>query len=313
MRTKRPPLELARDRLSTIAWIHAVRTEAAITDGVGPYIDPLGLQKALVLNHRQKFGTFHRSHRVRYYFSGQTKPDSSTLDDFEEVYPGTREVFEHGPDGSYLWDAIFSHNPERAKAALFDLKNDIQQGIPAEKTVRWRRRRGSTTPRSGIVRVLVPDSLARALRFSRSAPLESVTSRLARWLAKNPSLKNSLSTFLDAEDLRHVDGPLVQIIPDVSFSAKARRRENAFVRPSYLSGFALQILHAKILGQSTVVLSGLDMFCIDWRLHDFGVDLDEVRRLSGLRVRPERPTKAEIALIRKIRAMGKEMESRAAV
>jgi hypothetical protein len=217
MRTKRPPLKLARDRLSTIAWIHAVRSSAAITDGVPPNIDSLGLQKALVRKHRKRFRSLHRSHRIRDYFSGRTTPGSSTLRLFEQVYPGSREVFEHGPDRSHLWDATFCRDPESAKSVSFDLKRDIQHGVPAENSVR--RRRSSKLPR--VERVLIPDSLARAFRVSESARLDVASAKLARSLQTNPRLADSLSTFVDGENALHVDGPLVQIIPDVTFSAKA--------------------------------------------------------------------------------------------
>jgi hypothetical protein len=183
------------------------------------------------------------------------------------------------------------------------LKHDIQQGVPAEK--KTRRRPGSKRRRPGIAPVLIPDSLTRAFRISKSARLDAVSAELIRRLKRNPKLANSFSTFLDGEDPIDVDGPLVQVIPDVTFSAKARRGKNAFVRPSYLAGFALQILHARINEQSTVALSGWDIFCIISRLHNFGVDADEVERLSGLCVRASRPTKAEIALIRGIREMAK--------
>lgn len=311
MRTKRTPLKLARDRVSTIAWIHAVRAAAAIKDGVPPDADPLALQKALVRKHRREFfRPFHRSHRIRDYFKGKPAPGSSTLKLFERVYPGTVETFEHGPDHSHLWDAVFCRDTETAKSALFAVKNDIQQGIPAERSIRRRRRPGSHKPSRAIARVIVPVSLARALRLSRSARLDAVNAALARQLKENPKLADSLSTLLDSEDPRRVEGPLVQTMPDVTFSAKARRVENVFVRPSYLAGFALQLLHARIYEQSTVILSGWDKSFTSSRLRDFGLDDDEVERLSGVRVRFSRPTKPEVAVIRLFQKRPKKSQAR---
>lgn len=274
-----------------------MRSSAAITDGVPPNIDPLGLQKALVRKHRKRFRSLHRSHRIRDYFSGRTTPSSSTLGLFDKVYPGTREVFEHGPDRSHLWDATFCRDPERAKSVSFDLKHNIQHGVLAERSVR--RRRSSKLPR--VERVLIPDSLARAFRVSESERLDVASTKLASSLLTNPRLADSLSTFVDGENALHVDGPLVQIIPDVTFSAKTRQKQNAFVRPSPLAGLALQILHAKINHQNTVVLNGWDISLIDWRLHNFGVVADQIEELSGLRFRASRPTKAEIAVLRRLR------------
>jgi hypothetical protein len=306
MRRRRSEAQVDRERLCTVAWIHAVQAAPEISDGLPRGLSPLELQKALVLKHRKILRSFHRSHRFRDYFLGKPTPELSTLKQFDALYPGTQEVFQHGPDRSHLWDAIFCPDAESAASNFFQLKSDIQQGVPAERRVR--RRRVSKQRRPGTAKVLIPDSLARALGVSKEQSLNAVTAELAERLKKNPQLAESLSYVLEGEDPLDVTGLLIQLMPDVTFLAKTRRTESVFVRPPPLAGLALQILQTKISQHSTVRLDGWSAFFILSRLRDFGVSGDEVERLSGLRFRPSRPTKMELAAIRRFRETVRKLE-----
>jgi hypothetical protein len=117
-------------------------------------------------------------------------------------------------------------------------------------------------------RVATPDS--------RSADLQEL-------IARNPNLADSLAVFLDGEDPAQVDGPLLELIPDLTFSPAARRRKNSAVRPPLLGGLAMQILQARIDGVTDVTLESPRSFLIELRLAAFGLLAQDVERVSGLR------------------------------
>jgi len=187
MRPAISPEKRALRRLQTIAWIHGVRTAAVHHDGLDPEITPGGLEKALVKKHGKHFRFLDGSKIINRYRRDERAPSPSRLKLFERIYPGTRNIFENGPDQSYLWSAVACRDDQTATAeALSRIKSNIQHGIYVETKV-------ANAPIPGVQEVLVPASLARSLQLYDADHLEIRNKRFADCFAQNRDLIYSLS------------------------------------------------------------------------------------------------------------------------
>ncbi len=277
------PRKTVLDRLRTVAWFHAMCDAAIARDHLPTGITPDALERALVRKHPSDFRSLDDAKLIRDYARGAKTPGPATLQRFENVYPGTRVVFDSGPDGSRLWSALTCRDARSAGAMLFELKHDIQRGVRAEKRVHRRPRTKRRKP--GSTEVLVPHSAALTLGFSK-AELEVQNARLTECLAKRPDLRDSLAEFLDGDEGTEVDeGLILQLTADLTFAAADRRRKSGAVRPALLAGLAMQILQARVDGATHLTLDYWRGLFVALRLVEFGLLEDEIERVSGLEFR----------------------------
>jgi hypothetical protein len=259
--------------LKTIAWIHGVRRAAIYQDGLSSNIRFGGLETALAKNYKS-LGFLADSKIINRYARGQRTPQTVKLKLFEQVFPGTREIFENGPDASHLWRAISCADSESAREAFSFIKSDIQNGIDAEKRV-------VNAPIPGVQDLVIPVSVARRLKLS-TTDLELRNKQLEDRVSRNPDLWHSLPAMIGGGPFAHyAEGPLVDLNSDVTFSPDERLRSRISVTPSVLTGFSMQLLQARVSGERGQPLELRRQLEIERRLQAFGLSLDDVARVTG--------------------------------
>ena len=97
------------DTLRVVAWYRSI-IDAAEHESGEPMSD---WRIAKVFKKRECPGALSNSANVAHYRRGDYRPNENTLRIVERVYPGTRMVFDDGPQSSYLWKALIG-DPQRA-------------------------------------------------------------------------------------------------------------------------------------------------------------------------------------------------------
>src|SRR5262249_50030171 len=127
---KRAEAALALDELRSRAWAWTVRRAYAREARANPHVSFITLERELERERGEVLRALDKGTRYLYrYERGGRKPDDEQLALYETEFPGTREVFECGPDGSYLWEAIRCRDNEAAQALSDKMCHDIRSGI----------------------------------------------------------------------------------------------------------------------------------------------------------------------------------------
>ncbi len=276
-RMPRPKTEDARalDRLRTRAWAYSVRSVYAGQTGADPNIPFTTLEKLLARERQNAFPQLDEGSRyLARYARGDRITDEAQLALYEREFPGTREVFECGPYGSYLWEAIGCRDDQVAQALRDKIGHDIRSGVRAECPV-------SVPPGlpPGVQDVLVPASFARRLGIL-DADLQTASETVALRLTQEPDLRHRLAPVVGAFS-DYAAGALVAIQPGVTYSPDERVPCLPVTAP-LLTGFALELLNAlirKMEGQQLLLVRQSEY---EMHLLRFGISLADIESLTGV-------------------------------
>jgi hypothetical protein len=210
------------------------------------------------------------------YLREPRKTDPKVLDTFEQEFPGTREVFESGPYGSSLWEALSCRSAESARALADKITDDIRAGVRIEHRV-------TVFGKPGIQDALAPASLARRLNIDNANVL-TASKEFARWLKQDPDLIYRLAAPVGGGALSdYAEGALIQVQPQVTYSPAERSQAYLPVTAPVLTSFSLQLLQSRIRslrdGQPLLVGRQLE---IETHLLRFGLSLIDFASMTGV-------------------------------
>jgi hypothetical protein len=264
--------KLALNQARNTAWLHSVRRAFAMQLGGDPQMPFTTLEKRLGRELDGAFPNLDDGSRFlgRYARGGRT-PSREILDRFDHQFPGTREVFEFGPYGSHLWDAVACKDPELAQDLRDRIQRDIRTGVRIECPV-------TVTGAPGVQDALMPASMARQLNID-GADVKAASAEIAWRIAQDPDLRHRFAPDVGAF-AAHASGALISIEPGVTYSPDERARRLPVTAP-VLTSLSLELLEARIRGPSgqTLLLTRQREF--EMHLTRFGLSLDRVTSLAG--------------------------------
>jgi hypothetical protein len=263
----------ALDRARNVAWLHGLDRAFARLRTAEPIGVWTTLEKQIARELGEKFPTLDEGTRsFARYQRGDRILTPPTLDRYEAVFAGTREIFDSGPYGSHLWSAITSTDAESARTLRDSICDDIRTGVRIEHRV-------TVLGHSGVQDALVPASLARQLGIC-GYDLPRATEVVAHRLTRDPDLVHRLAAVTGAFAADSA-GALIEVNPGVTYSSDERVRSLPVTAP-VLSGFSLEILNARILQKHAEPLLIVRQREIDTHLARFGLSIDTVGQLTGL-------------------------------
>jgi hypothetical protein len=231
------------------------------------------LEKRLERERGEVFEKLDKGTRyLSRYERGERTPADGQLARYDQEFPGTREVFECGPYGSHLWEAMRCRNGGTAQALCDKICDDIRSGVRAECPVSVM----GFPP--GVQDVLVPASLARRLAIS-GMDVDSASHTIARCLRQEPDLRHRLAPVVGAFR-NYAAGALVAVQPVVTYSLDERAPLLPVTAP-LLTGLSLEILGARIRKMDGPSLLLVQQREYEMHLADFGISLGDVESLTG--------------------------------
>ncbi len=177
------PHKTELDRLKTRTWYASIRE--AVSAVIGRASRDSDLMEAFEDKVPRDSGLANDPKHWSRYRAGKRTPGPDTLDVVEQVNPGTRRVFEHGPGFSYLWEALCG-DPRKA---ITQTEDEWRNGISVEHAV-------VIQGTEGIQDLIVPKELA------------------VRW-GLTPGLRLDLEEKL--KPWEHLDALCGQVTPQVDF------------------------------------------------------------------------------------------------
>jgi hypothetical protein len=263
----------ALGRLRTRAWAYSVRRAYAKQTNANPHISFITLERRLGKERGEVFDKFNQDSRYLIrYARGDRRPDNRQLDLYEEEFPGTREVFECGPYGSDLWEAMRCRDRGAAQALRDKILHDIRTGIRAEIPV--------SVPGfpPGVQDVIVPASVLRGWGVVE-ADLQTPSETIARCLEQAPDLRHRLAPVVGAFS-NYAAGALVTVQPGVTYSPDERVPCLPVTAP-LLAGFVLELLEAQIREVEDGQLLLIRHSEYEMHLQQFGISLGDIESLTG--------------------------------
>jgi hypothetical protein len=255
--------------------VRSLRIAYARQTGANPHIESTTLEKRLARERQDAFPNLDEGTRsLARYSSGLRKPDDEQLALYEKEFPGTREVFECGPYGSALWQAICCCRDKEAAQALLDkICHDIRTGVRAECPV--------SVPGfpQGVQDVVVPSSTARQWDIL-DADLKAASETVARRIRQEPELRHRLASVVGAfRDW--AAGALIEVQPGVTYSPDERAPRLPVTAP-ILTGLSLELLGARTRNTEQPILL-VRQPEYEMHLAGFGISLNAIESLTGFR------------------------------
>ncbi len=251
------PRKHAIDRLRAVAWYRSI-VDAAEHESGKPMIDR---RIAKVFKKRVGPVSLSNSANVAHYRRGDYRPGENTLRFVERVYPGTRRVFDDGPQFSYLWEALVG-DPQRA---LVHIESAWRTNVPVELLMGV----------GGHVYGVVPRALANRLWLRHGARLALNDKRLRK------TDQEGVALLISAGWLRaHARMPCatLTLAPPVTLTKKERLKNWGCVCLPPIAELGYRIAQAREQGLRLLTVEsetrGLDLY---------GLSLADLAATSGFR------------------------------
>jgi hypothetical protein len=197
------------------------------------------------------------------YKAGSRSPSESVLKAVEEAFPGTWRVFDHGPDFSYLWEAL-AGDPRQAVTYTEDLWRNgvrvahlirIPESITANEKGEWVR----VPAHDGQQELVLPAELAHRCTIEAGSRLK-VAERLQAWERLQDLCGQE--EYLDLQDpwAFFTAGVLLSCAPSATATKEERAKAYPYIRLPYFAGLAYVIAGARLKGREELRLPEWD-FC----------------------------------------------------
>lgn len=191
-----------------------------------------------------------------YYQKGERCPSQSVLNAVENAYPGTRRVFEQGPDLSFLWEALCGD----ARTALSQTEDQWRNGVRVEHVIRLPESIGlddqsgqviRRAPCDGIQDLVVPLELARRWGLPHGVR-GNLNERLQPWERLKDLCGQLVDLPLQHQFALYAAAVLLSCAPSATATKEERLKAHPFIRLPYFAGLAYLIAKARVEGRKEI-------------------------------------------------------------
>jgi hypothetical protein len=195
------------------------------------------------------------------YQEGTRSPSESVLKVVEQAFPGTRRVFERGPDFSFLWEAL-AGDPRQAVSQTEELwRNGVRVGhlirIPESTTANEKGEFVRVPAHDGQQEVVLPAELAHRCAIEVGARL-NVGEKLQAWERLQDLCGQEEYLELQDQVAFFTAGVLLSCAPSATATKAERAKAYPYIRLPYFAGLAYVIARARLEGRNELRLPEWD-------------------------------------------------------